>query len=122
MASHRLIRSSFSDAGAAASVAHDRVSVHHDPSGRRVKLCWPGQLAGAVIGWELELEQGANGVLAHLSVGAGAGVRSGRRIRWWNLVSQPISARMLGKFAAGASRRRAWAGQSGPGIRPARRG
>lgn len=87
MTSHGLLRCSPERLLAQASTRHGCGGVHlldtgprwRDGSGRPDRsTCWRTRLPdGSVLGWRLEVEQGANGVIAHLS----AAVVSGRLAR-----------------------------------------
>jgi hypothetical protein len=64
---------------------------------------WSSALPGHQIVWTLEVEQGANGVIAHLAVVPARGSLTRLRSRWQRLALQPLTARELGLIAERAT-------------------
>ena len=83
----------------AAVLWHRPVGIHHDQSGRRVRLVWTSARPGLQLAWMLEVEQGANGVLAHLTAEPVAGPLIRLALRWRRLAVQPLSTHELRQLA-----------------------
>lgn len=67
MPCHRLIPCDLDHALSAAVARHAQLSVHAHRVGRSARLGWWSRLAANTISWTLEIDQGATGVLVHLT-------------------------------------------------------
>jgi hypothetical protein len=100
---HRLMRCSMPYAILAATTLNRTAHLDEGKQGRRARLHWSSTLPGNTIAWTLEMEQGANGVLAHLTAEPAHGLLTRLRHRWGCVAVQPLSALKLNELVVLAS-------------------
>jgi len=101
--SHRLIQSTLSRLLCVTEIIHDRAHVDDHREGRPTRVQWHSRYGGHSLAWTLEVQQGANGVLAHLTAEACGGPLTRLTPRWQRIALQPLSARRLTRLADLAS-------------------